>query len=151
MKFKCIVADPPWQPSLHKDNPRRRTIDLAGPQRFYPTMPVSDIASLPISDLAEEQSHLWLWVINQHIDWGYMVARAWGFEPQQMVTWCKKRVGVGGFQCNTEHILVCRRGGHQTMLSGTLLAHGTFGRQDGTARNRKHRSTSSSERLLGLT
>lgn len=56
-------------------------------------------------------AHLWLWVLSQHIDWGYMVARAWGFEPLQTLTWCKPGLGVGRFQCNTEHVLLCRKGG----------------------------------------
>ncbi len=59
----------------------------------------------------QSKAHLWLWVINQHVDWGYRVARAWGFEPQQMLTWCKPALGIGRFQCNTEHVLLCRKGG----------------------------------------
>jgi N6-adenosine-specific RNA methylase IME4 len=59
----------------------------------------------------ERKAHLWLWVLNQHIDWGYEVARAWGFEPQQMLTWRKPGLGTGRFQCNTESVLVCRKGG----------------------------------------
>lgn len=48
--FRCIVADPPWQPTLHANNPRRKTLDFAGPQRFYPTMSVDGIAALPVAD-----------------------------------------------------------------------------------------------------
>jgi len=59
----------------------------------------------------QPKAHLWLWVINQHVDWGYTVARAWGFEPQQMVTWRKPGLGTGQFQGNSESILVCRKGG----------------------------------------
>lgn len=61
--------------------------------------------------VTQTKAHLWLWVLNQHIDWGYRVARAWGFEPQQMITWNKPGLGTGRFQCNTESVLVCRKGG----------------------------------------
>lgn len=27
-----------------------------------------------------------------------------------MLTWCKPGLGTGQFQCNTEHVLVCRKG-----------------------------------------
>ena len=27
-----------------------------------------------------------------------------------MLTWCKPGLGVGRFQCNTEHVLICRKG-----------------------------------------
>jgi len=110
MSFRTIVADPPWWPSLHR-NTKGRTNPGAyrpGPQHFYPLMNVDDICRLvPPS---AKQAHLWLWVINQHIDWGYQVARAWGFEPQQMITWCKPGYGTGQFQGNSEHVLVCRKG-----------------------------------------
>jgi N6-adenosine-specific RNA methylase IME4 len=83
----------------------------ASPQRHYGTMPVEDVCRLvPPS---EPQSHLWLWVLSQHVDWGYTVARAWGFEPIQTITWCKPGLGAGRFQCNTEHVLVCRKGSRQ--------------------------------------
>lgn len=71
-------------------------------------MALDEIEQLEIP--SAEQSHLWLWVINQHIDWGYRIARVWGFEPLQMITWAKPGLGVGRFQCNTEHCLVCRKG-----------------------------------------
>jgi N6-adenosine-specific RNA methylase IME4 len=47
---------------------------------------------------------------DPYVNWGYEVAKAWGFEVAQMVTWCKPGLGVGRFQCNTEHCLVCRKG-----------------------------------------
>lgn len=32
--FRCVVADPPWTPSLHAKNPRRATKDKAGATKF---------------------------------------------------------------------------------------------------------------------
>lgn len=109
-EFRCIVADPPWCPRLHRNTVGRREGPYrAGPQRYYQVMEVDQIAALhpPSAD----RSHLWLWVLNQHLDWGYQVARTWGFEPQQTLTWCKPGFGTGQFQCNTEQVLLCRKGG----------------------------------------
>jgi N6-adenosine-specific RNA methylase IME4 len=107
---RTVVADPPWWPSLHK-NTRGRTEGpyRAGPQRYYPLMNVADICLLVPS--TAPKAHLYLWCLNQHVDWGYQVARAWGFEPQQMLTWCKPVLGTGQFQSNSEQVLVCRKGG----------------------------------------
>ena len=80
-----------------------------GPQGYYPTLSLPEICRL--APVTADKCHLWLWVLSQHIDWGYAVARAWGFEPQQMVTWAKPTLGTGQFQCNTEHALICRKGG----------------------------------------
>ena len=86
-------------------------------------MSAKEIGNLPVRMLYGEQAHLYLWVVNQHIDWGYEVARCWGFEPWNLLTWAKPGLGVGRFHCNTEHILVCRAGSR----------HGNpFGRTSGT-------------------
>lgn len=107
--YNTVVADPPWWPRLHRNTVGRREGPYrAGPQRYYPLMEVAQIEAL--SPPVAKQAHLWIWVLNQHLDWGYRVARAWGFEPQQTLTWCKPGYGTGQFQCNTEQVLVCRRG-----------------------------------------
>ena len=108
--FRCVVSDPPWWPRLHRNTVGRREGKYrAGPQRYYALLEVEQIEAMrpPVAP----KSHLWLWVLNQHVDWGYRVARAWGFEPQQMLTWCKPGLGIGQMQSNTESVLLCRKGG----------------------------------------
>lgn len=107
---RTVLADPPWWPRLHA-NTKGRTAGAyrAGPQRYYPLLTVVQIATM--APETQRKAHLWLWCINQHLDWGYQVARAWGFEPQQLVTWGKPGLGIGQFQANSEHLLVCRKGG----------------------------------------
>jgi N6-adenosine-specific RNA methylase IME4 len=104
--FSTIVADPPWQPDLGGTWGAR--VDKARPQKFYDTMPLSDIVALQVP--SAPQAHLYLWALTQHVDWAYQVSRAWGFEPVTLLTWCKPGPGVGRFRCNTEHVLVARKG-----------------------------------------
>lgn len=104
---RTIVADPPWTPALGATWATRFT-DKARPQKHYATLTVEQIEAMRPESAG--QAHLWLWVLNQHVDWGYQVARAWGFEVWQMVTWCKPGLGTGRFQCNTEQALICRKG-----------------------------------------
>lgn len=119
---RTVVADPPWWPRLHANTVGRRQGPYrAGPQRYYNLLTVEQIITLRPE--TQSKAHLWLWVINQHIEWGHVVARAWGFEPQQMLTWCKPGLGTGQFQSNTESILLCRKGGP---------AGNAFGRTGGT-------------------
>lgn len=107
---RCVVADPPWRPRLHANTKGRFGGKYrAGPQRYYKTMTVEEIVAL--APTTARKAHLWLWCIDQHVDWGYVVARAWGFEPQIRLTWCKPGLGTGQFQSNTESILLCRKGG----------------------------------------
>jgi N6-adenosine-specific RNA methylase IME4 len=106
IRYRCIVADPPWEPTLGGTWGAR--IDKGRGQRFYDLMPLDEIVAL--RPPAAAQAHLYLWCLSQHADWGFQVARAWGFEPVTMLTWCKPGIGVGRFRCNTEQIVVARRG-----------------------------------------
>lgn len=105
-QYKCIVADPPWTPGLGGSWTAR--VDKGRPQRFYETLPLDVICG--IRPPAAEQAHLYLWTLTPHVDWGFAVARAWGFEPITMFTWRKPGLGVGRFRCNTEHVVVGRKG-----------------------------------------
>ena len=105
-KHKTIVADPPWPSNVGGTWTAR--VDKARPQNQYPTLTVDEIASIPIP--SADQAHLYLWITAQRVDWGYQVARAWGFAPVILWTWRKPGLGVGRFRCNTEHVLVARKG-----------------------------------------
>lgn len=111
--YRTIVADPPWLPEMALINGPASGVgaEKASPQRHYDTMSVEEICALQVP--TPPKAHLYLWCLPQHIDWGYRVARAWGFEPLQTLTWCKPGLGAGRFQCNTEHVLVCRKGARQ--------------------------------------
>lgn len=108
--YRTIVADPPWTPALGASWQNKAASTKGRPQPQYSTMGLDAIAELPVASLAHTQAHLYLWCLSQHVDWGFDVARAWGFEPVVTLTWCKPGLGVGRFRCNTEHVVVARRG-----------------------------------------
>ncbi len=79
----------------------------------YPSMTLKQIASLPLQTLMEQDAHVYLWTINHFVSESYMIARAWGLRPVQLLTWCKRPMGLGlggTFVNTTEHILFCKRG-----------------------------------------
>ena len=108
-KFKTIYADPPWQF-------QNRTGKVAPEHKRlarYPTMPLSDIKALPIGELADAQSHLYLWVPNALLPWGLEVMSAWGFEYKSNIVWEKIRKdgqpdgrGVGFYFRNVTELLL---------------------------------------------
>lgn len=74
-------------------------------------MSLDRIKAMPVSDLAAENSHLWLWVTNATLREGYDVAEAWGYTVRQQLTWIKFRLGLGAYLRNsTEHLLFATRG-----------------------------------------
>ena len=68
-KFGTILADPPWefQNSTGKIAPKHKRL------KRYNTMKIEDIKALPITRLAAEKSHLYLWVPNAFIKEGIEV------------------------------------------------------------------------------
>lgn len=77
----------------------------------YPTMPVADIATLPVSDLAESDAHLYLWTTQRFLRDGFDVLAAWGFKSAAVLVWSKPPKGfMGTFVASAEFCLFGRRG-----------------------------------------
>lgn len=108
-KYKTIYADPPWQF-------QNRTGKVATEHKRlnrYPTMKLEDIMKLPVGDVADEKSHLYLWVPNALLPEGLQVMEAWGFEYKTNLIWEKTRKdgepdgrGVGFYFRNVTEILL---------------------------------------------
>jgi N6-adenosine-specific RNA methylase IME4 len=113
VRYRTIVADPPWQqPS---GGPKPKAIWNAGvPSRLpYNTLTLGDIETLPISRLADVNAHLYLWTTNHYLERSFDVVRGWGFEPSTVLVWAKtpRGIGMGGaFTVATEFVVFCRRG-----------------------------------------
>ena len=108
-KYDVIYADPPWEV-------RRGPVwGKGGPSLLLPykTMKLEDIMAMNVRSISARNAVLFMWVINKYIEDAYDIARAWGFEPSCLLTWCKPQhgLGIGGtFVQTTEHILFCRSG-----------------------------------------
>jgi N6-adenosine-specific RNA methylase IME4 len=108
-RYRCIVADPPWDV---RQPPKKFGASGNAPLP-YPTMTLDAIAALPVADFAAERAHLYLWVVNRYVADAYDIARAWDFKPSMLLTWCKEPVGQGPgyeFASTTEFVLFARRG-----------------------------------------
>lgn len=105
-RYRCIVIDPPWDPSDEGD------VDQIGrAQPTYATMPITEIAALPVGDDAADDCHIYLWITNRSLPKGFGLLTTWGFRYVTAITWCKPTIGVGNyFRNNTEHILFGIRG-----------------------------------------
>ena len=112
--FKTILADPPWQfqNRTGKVAPEHKRLSR------YGTMTLDDIKELPVSDVAADTAHLYLWVPNALLPDGIAVMQAWGFQYKSNIVWHKIRKdggsdgrGVGFYFRNvTELILFGVRG-----------------------------------------
>ncbi len=120
-KFRTILADPPWQfkNRTGKVAPEHRRLSR------YATLSLEGIKTLPVSVLASETAHLYLWVPNALLPDGIAVMKAWGFEYKSNLVWHKIRKdggpdgrGVGFYFRNvTELILFGVRGKNARTLA----------------------------------
>lgn len=108
-KYNTIYADPPWQfqNRTGKVAPEHKRLTR------YETMSLSEIISMPISSIAGDKAHLYLWCPNALLPDGLAVMDAWGFEYKGNIVWEKVRKdgqpdgrGVGFYFRNVTELLL---------------------------------------------
>lgn len=112
-KYKIIYADPPWN-YRDKANAGNR-----GASYKYPCMKLKDLKILPIKDLCEDDSVLFLWVTFPLLKEGLELIDSWGFKYKTLgFNWIKKNKksdslfwGLGNYtRSNSEVCLMAVRG-----------------------------------------
>ena len=109
----------PWPYEVDDDDPSTRGV------RPYATMSIAEIRATKVSDIAHEDSILWLWVTNHHMREAYELLCAWGFDPKTILTWAKDKMGMGDWlRGQTEHCIMAVRGKPVvTLTNQTTLLH----------------------------
>lgn len=111
-KFKTILADPPWEIAQK---------GKLGASRHYNLMSLEAIKNMPVTDLAEDNAHLWLWTYPAALEQSFEVVHAWGFEPKSIFTWVKPRLGLGNYLRNcTEQMIFATRGKAPIKFKGQM-------------------------------
>jgi len=114
-KYNIIYADPPWR--YRKSGGIKSARGLA--KKYYNTMDIEDIESLPVQDISDCNCYLFLWVTAPHIQEGLNVLSAWGFKFFTIAfTWIKMNKvantlfwGMGNTtRANPEYVLLGRKG-----------------------------------------
>ena len=93
MKYKTILADPPWAQNMSGKYKSRHSRAKRLP---YETMTINEISTMPVKQYADEGCHLWLWTTNQFLRHGYKVVEAWGFTNLVPIHWIKPS-GLGNY------------------------------------------------------
>ena len=85
-KYKIILADPPWSyNSISKKGTSRGVAE-----KYYDTMTLKDIKELPIGDIADDNSLLFMWITYPHLHEMNDILKAWGFTYKTVAfTWMK--------------------------------------------------------------
>ena len=108
-RFSTVLADPPWQFENRsgKVAPEHKRLNR------YDTLTLPEIQALPVSSVATETAHLYLWVPNALLIDGLSVLAAWGFTYKSNLVWHKVRKdggsdgrGVGFYFRNVTEVLL---------------------------------------------
>ncbi len=121
MKFQTILADPPWSFNVWKLNDNSRCANA-----HYPTQDPEWIASLPVQEVAADDSCLFLWACWPNLPDALRVIEAWGFTYKTCAfDWVKTtkghdaRMGLGYWtRANSEPCLFATRGRPKRMDKG---------------------------------
>jgi len=111
MKYQIILADPPWN---YKDQGCQGTM-----ANHYKGMKLDELASLPVSAIADKNAVLFLWATYPMLKEALSIIEAWGFEYKSIAfQWLKLNrkdgrpfYGLGRWtRGNTEPCLLATRG-----------------------------------------
>lgn len=81
--YSIIYADPPWRYEMKRGN--------GVAEKHYPTMSLEGICALPVADLAEKDSALFLWATFPQLPEALRVISAWGFQFKTVAfVWVKR-------------------------------------------------------------
>ena len=87
MKYRAILADPPWPHDNYRDTKHGSS------RNHYDSMTLQEICELPVESIADEDAMLFLWVtaVAAAEGWHVRVMEAWGFEPKTIgFVWAKR-------------------------------------------------------------
>lgn len=120
--FGTVLIDPPWRfiNRTGKVAPEHRRLAR------YETLPTPELERLPVAELAQAASHIYLWCPNALVGDGLRLLDAWGYTYKTNLIWYKVRKdggpdgrGVGFYFRNvTEMVLFGVKGRLRTLPPG---------------------------------
>jgi N6-adenosine-specific RNA methylase IME4 len=98
-------------------------IDSLEADNHYVTAGTKEIAVLPVSNIAADDSVLFLWAISSMLPDALYVMHRWGFAYKTAYVWVKDRIGLGYWaRSKHEHLLIGTRGHVPAPAPGTQWA-----------------------------
>lgn len=87
----CVIyADPPWAFRIYSgrdETPHRTAED------HYQTVPLAELAAMPVADIAAPDCALFMWAVGSHLDQAIALGQAWGFAyVTDVFYWAKQKL-----------------------------------------------------------
>jgi len=104
-KYNTLVIDPPWNITLTGKVNRRENRRMKMP---YKIMSLKEIKSIPIKNIANKGSHIYLWATNKFLRKAFEVFDSWKVNFHLVLVWNKPSfiAPCMGYQFATEFCLL---------------------------------------------
>lgn len=91
-KYNVLYIDPPWS---YKNKNTGGSMK-SGAANQYPTMTIEELCNLPIKNIAEKDSVLFLWAVVPLLPEALLVMSSWGYKYKTALFWWKiMSLGMG--------------------------------------------------------
>lgn len=108
-KYRIIYADPPWK--YGNDGVIGGNDNYGHVSRHYPSMSIEELCALPVSELADDNAVLFIWVTSPLLEESFDVIHSWGFKYKTSFVWDKVKHNFGHYNSvRHELLLICTRG-----------------------------------------
>lgn len=125
-KYDIIYADPPWQYTKNFVNRgKARSVE-----KEYQTLAIDDICNLPVKEISNKNSILFLWTTSPKLELSFNVIKEWGFNYKTVgFVWIKqnkksssKFFGMGFYtRQNAEFLLIATKGKGIKRISNSVF------------------------------
>ena len=121
-KYNIIYADPAWRFKTYSNKGKKKS-----PENHYDCMDIKDIKNLPVKNIADENSILFLWVIYPLLEQALEIIQDWEFTYKTCAfSWIKKNKksnslfwGLGYWtRANNEICLLATKGNPKRVSKG---------------------------------
>lgn len=121
-RYDILYADPPWyyngklqfdkSGTAEKNHNWTKRIFISSASFKYPTVPTDELKKLPVQQIAQDDSLLFLWTTNPHLAQAIELGIAWGFEYKTVAfVWNKMNHNPGHYTLSyCELCLLFKRG-----------------------------------------
>lgn len=107
-KYRVVYADPPWK---YGNTMPDYFVEQGD---HYPLMTLNEICALPVKEICENNSVLFLWVTSPILEDSFKVINAWGFKYKSSFVWDKIKHNMGHYNSvRHELLLICVKGSCQ--------------------------------------
>lgn len=112
MSFDIIIADPPWDYKGQVQHNGKGGKETGSAELHYSTMTLDQLAKIPVSTVASDNSLLFLWTSSPHLDQAISLMESWGFSYTTIAfVWNKDKVNPGFYTMSqVEIVLVGKKG-----------------------------------------